>query len=235
MSNWPEWTSPDGRIRLINADCLEVLPHIECDAVITDPPYGMEWKNDQRFSGGNTRRGKGTRHEQIAGDDRPFDPRPFLQLNVPTVIWGANHFWNMLPPGASLVWKKRNDDALGTFLSDAEIAYLSVGCGVYVFAKTFAGSMRAIDGQVGAYDGSLHPNQKPVALMKWCLERAKVPAGGVVFDPYAGSGTTAVACIRSERRCVAVEIEPVHFQAAVARCQREYARTALFNDQEACA
>ena len=47
---------------------------IEADAFITDPPYGMEWEGNQRFSGGNTRRGKGTRHAQIIGDSEPFDP-----------------------------------------------------------------------------------------------------------------------------------------------------------------
>lgn len=49
MSNWPEWTSPDGRIRLINADCLEVLPSLDFDCIVTDPPYGMgkgEWDNE---------------------------------------------------------------------------------------------------------------------------------------------------------------------------------------------
>jgi DNA modification methylase len=54
---WPEWTSPDGRIRLICGDALEVrdsLPPI--DAVIADPPYGMNWNTDsKRFTGGKVR------------------------------------------------------------------------------------------------------------------------------------------------------------------------------------
>lgn len=201
---------------------------ITSDAVISDPPYGMEWEGNQRFSGGKTRRGKGTKHGMIAHDDEPFDPARWVALKLPVVLWGANHFWHRLQPGAALIWQKRNDHALGTFLSDAEVAYLNRGCGVYAYTKTFAGSSRAVDGGVDPYEGSLHPNQKPVSLMAWCMDKAKVPADGVVLDPYMGSGTTGIACIRTGRRFVGIEKDPTHYATAIERIKRELAQGDLF-------
>lgn len=216
--NWLEL----GPCRIVCADCLDVLPELKgVDAVIGDPPYGMKWEGNQRFSGGNTRRGKGTRHCGIIGDEHDFDPAPWLQLGVPVVLWGANHYWGRLPKGAALIWQKRNDSALGTFLSDAEVAFLSEGCGVYVFQKTFAGSTRAVEGGVDPYEGSLHPNQKPIALMSWCMERAKVPIGATVLDPFMGSGTTGIACIRTGRKFIGIEKDPAHFATAADRIRRE--------------
>ncbi len=217
-----------GPVRLIRGDCTLIAPKLEgVDAVITDPPYGMAWEGNQRFSGGRTKRGKGTKHDQISGDDNEFNPMPVLAIGVPTVMWGANHFWNSLPAGAALIWQKRNDDALGTFLSDAEVAFLSEGCGVYVFRKVFAGSTRAVEGGVGAYDGSLHPNQKPVALMSWCMDMAKVQPGHLILDPYMGSGTTLIAAIRTGRRAIGIEIDERHFRTAVERVKRELAQPML--------
>lgn len=218
----------DEAVTIYHGDCREVLPHLQhFDAVIGDPPYGVEWEGNQRFSGGNTRRGKGTRHAAIIGDDEPFDPSPWLGFACPVVLWGANHFWGKLPSGAALVWQKRNDDALGTFLSDAEIAYMNVGVGVYVFVKVFAGSSRAIDGSVGAYKGSLHPNQKPVSLMTWCMTRAKIPFDATVLDPYMGSASTGIACIRTGRKFIGIDKDLQHVKTAVERIRVETRRGVL--------
>lgn len=223
-----DWVSEDGSIRLFNRDCLEVLPHLSgVDAVISDPPFGMGWQSNQRFSGGKVKRGKGTIHSMIIGDNEPFDPTPWLKFQK-VVLWGANHYWNKLPAAACLVWQKRNEDALGSFLSDGEIAYMSVGVGVYIFQKVFAGSSKAMEGGIGAYDGSLHPNQKPISLMAWCMDMAKVPVGETVLDPYAGSCSTGVACIRTGRRFVGIERDPTFFKIAVDRIKRELAQGNLF-------
>jgi len=218
-------------------DCLEImktLPDGCVDAVVTDPPYGIAWEGNQRFSGGNTRRGKGTRHARIIGDAEPFDPTPWLEMGVPVVLWGANHFWNRLPPGGALIWQKRNEHALGTFLSDAEIAYTNVGHGVYVFHKVFAGSLRAVDGGLGAYEGSLHPNQKPVALMAWAIERMKVPQGATILDPFMGSGTTGVACVRTGRNFIGIEIDPGYFEIAKRRIEEAQLQMRLPLDAALC-
>ncbi len=121
-----EWVSDCGTVRLICGDCLEVLPTLEAgsvDAVVTDPPYGINLNTDNsRFSGGTAgniaKRGNGIGTANglpIIGDSTPFDPSPLLTIGKEQLIWGWNNFPDKLPKGACLVWIKRNDDAFGSF------------------------------------------------------------------------------------------------------------------------
>jgi DNA modification methylase len=73
------------------------------------------------------------------------------------------------------------------------------------------------------YEG--HPTQKPVALMRWCLDKAKVPPGATVLDPFMGSGTTGVACVQTGRNFIGIEIDEEYFSIAerrIAEAQRNY-------------
>lgn len=65
-----------------------------------------------------------------------------------------------------------------------------------------------------------HPTQKPVALIERCLLAATNP-GDLVLDPFLGGGTTAVAALRTKRRCVGIELDAAHAQFAVGRVDRE--------------
>lgn len=213
-----EWRSDDGSVRLLLGDCLEVLPGLEdgiADCVVTDPPYGMNYDtNGTRFSlGGRTL-------EPVRGDDKPFDPSPWVDARW-CVLWGFNHF-PRLPAGGCLVWVKRTDAAFGQFLSDAEVAWNKFGQGVYVHRDTH----HAI-----ACD-RVHPTQKPVSLMQWCIEKSGCPDDVAVFDPYMGSGTTGVACIRTGRKFIGIEIEPKYFQIAIKRCRDELNRFPLFEKRQ---
>lgn len=130
-----------GDARVIQGDSLEVLPTLgRIDAVVTDPPYGMGWRtNSKRFSGGNRalRPGEGRDDwAEIAGDDQPFDPSPWLAYPK-VVLWGYHHFAQRLPAGTVLVWVKKADHLFGTFLSDAETGWMKGGHGVYCFRKQF--------------------------------------------------------------------------------------------------
>ena len=96
--------------KLYHGDCLQIMPELEpVDLVLTDPPYGMNNNTDSdRFSGGNIssirRRGtSSSRFEgKIIGDDKPFNPLPFLKYpNV--ILFGYNHFAQNLPRGTLLV------------------------------------------------------------------------------------------------------------------------------------
>jgi DNA modification methylase len=53
------------------------------------------------------------------------------------------------------------------------------------------------------------------------MERAKVPTGATVLDPYMGSASTAIACIRTGRKFIGIEKDPKHFATAVERISRE--------------
>ena len=195
-------------------DCLDVMKTIDpksIDAVVTDPPYGMSCNtNSFRFSGGkspniNKKRGNGKAWPKILNDDKPFDPSPWLQFPK-VVMFGSNHFASRLPVGTSLVWIKKNEAAYGTFLSDAEIAWMKGGHGVYCFRH-------------GNQNGKnrKHPTQKPVALMQWVIRKLKLKERATILDPYCGSGSTGVAAIREGFNFIGIELNPEYAAIAEAR------------------
>lgn len=214
---------------LYRADCREVLPLLpKVDAVVTDPPYGIGHSGDSsRFSGGNTRRGKGSNHGQIANDDRPFDPTPFL-VGDEQILFGANCFPQHLQPGSLLIWAKRRPHAYGSFLSDGEVAWYSRGRGIYMLEHVFAGSAPAVEYTADAYAPSAHPFQKPLAVMEWCLGFVK---GRTILDPFMGSGTTGVACVKLGRKFIGIEIDEKYFDIACKRIEQAYTQPDMFIEQ----
>ena len=215
----PDYISPDGSVRMFCADCLDILPELEegsVDAVVTDPPYGMNNDNNYtRFTAGPNGHGAAASrsYPPTIGDNTPFDPMPWLMFPR-VVLWGFNHFASRVPVGTILVWIKRNDAAFGTFLSDAELAWMKGGHGVYC-RRDF--SIKSIARQKS------HPNQKAVSLMEWCIEKCKTPPEGTVLDPFMGSGTTGVACIKTGRKFIGIEKEPKYFDIAVKRIEQALA------------
>ena len=217
-----------GDAELWLGDCREIAPTLpRPDAVISDPPYGMAANTDsRRFSGGKNsnrarQRGPGREWAAIEGDAEPFDPLPWLALADRVVLWGANHFGSRLPVGTTLVWIKKEPHLWGTWLSDAEVGWMSGGHGVYCKEVSFPPPSRIAEADLGS-GLAAHPTQKPVELMAWCiLERAKVPEGDLVLDPYMGSGTTGVASLRNGRRFTGIEIDQTYFDIACRRIERE--------------
>ncbi len=229
------FTRPDGlTVDLYCADCLDVLPTLgKVDAVVTDPPYGMNQNtNSIRFSGGQSRLVKnnkpgdnrGREWDAIVGDDKPFNPAPFLDFPE-VIMFGSNHYAQRLPIGTTLVWVKRADHLFETFLSDAELAWQKGGYGVYCYREQFPPPARMAEnnGEVA------HPTQKPIGLMTWCIRRLGLPAGAVILDAYMGSGTTGVAAVRLGRSFIGVELEPKYYAIARRRILEALAQPALFN------
>jgi len=215
-----------GDCRLILGDCRDILPTLgPVDAVVTDPPYGIALDtNNLRFSGGKgeSARKRGKRQgpaggRPIANDAEPFDPTLLLDLPGDKIIWGWNNYPDTLPRGACLVWLKRNDDAFGSFLSDAELAWMSKGHGVYC---------RRDLSNAGIANERVHPTQKPVGLMEWCI--GFIPKARTILDPYMGSGSTGVACVQQGRAFVGIEIDPVYYAAACRRIEEAYKQPRLF-------
>ena len=88
-------------------DCLEYMRGMDAgsvDAVITDPPYGIDY--DPSFSKWD---GSESDYKKITVDDKPFDPLPFLVFNL-VVMFGANHYSDRLPIGGWIIWDKRTKD-----------------------------------------------------------------------------------------------------------------------------
>lgn len=153
----------------------------------------------------------GRTYRGIEGDDQPFDPSPFLEY--PKVcLFGYQFFANKLPTGTVLVWNKKRPNQLGTFLSDAELAWVKGGRGCYLFNHVWHGFDR--ESERGK---TKHPTQKPVALFRWVFDRMKLAPGDLVFDPFMGSGPIAKAAQEAGLRYVGCEIVPEYFEKAVER------------------
>ncbi len=76
-------------------------------------------------------------------------------------------------------------------------------------------------------------SQKPVNLMAWCIEHARIGLDKVVLDPYMGAGSTGVAALLSGRRFVGVESDPGHFATACARIEEAARRMGLAEEAAA--
>lgn len=214
-----------GDCELWLGDCRELGHHLNPRAaIVSDPPYGMGWDTDcSRFSGGTNphrrKDGGGGRDygAPIAGDAEPFDPTPWLSFRE-CILWGANHFGARLPVGTTLIWIKRLDVAFGSFLSDAEVAWMKGGHGVYC--------RRDLTNYSLAGD-RVHPSQKPVGIMEWCVGKTKAD---LIADPYMGSGSTALACIALGRRFIGIELDERHFETALRRIEQAYRQPRLFQE-----
>lgn len=201
-------------ITIYLGDCREILPSLpKVDLVLTDPPYGIDWgkQSASGFSGGNG--GHRIYDRSVAGDNQPFDPSPFIDFPQ-VVLWGSNNFAQCLPIGTTLVWFKKSYSKLGKFLSDGEVAWEKGGRGVYVAWIVWDGCAREVEQQ-----NFFHPTQKPVALMRWCLERH--PEAGLVLDPFMGSGTTLRAAKDLGRKAIGIEIEEKYCEIAANRLRQE--------------
>ena len=210
----------DDYATVYHGDCREVLPELgKVDLVLTDPPYGVNLNPDNtRFSGGDSasvsRRGAGVASKdrmEIIGDDADFDPSFLLQYGKKQIIWGWNNYPDKLGRGACLVWIKKNDDAFGTFLGDAEVAFVSGGHGVFCH--------RDLSHTAEAHTRE-HPSQKPLKLFAWCVEKYS-KEGQTILDPFMGSGTTLRAAKDLQRKAIGIEMEEKYCEIAAKRLAQE--------------
>lgn len=204
-----------GPCTLYRGDCLEILPTLAAgsvDAVVTDPPYGIAgvWK-------GGAKHGWGRANSQTASRNA-WDVKPsagvfeaILRTAETIVIWGGNYF--ELPTSRGwLIWNKPER---GFTLAEAELAWTS---------KDFP--MRVCDCR-RSDPGREHPTQKPLELMRWCLDVMKIPEGATVLDPFMGSGTTGVACVQTGRNFIGIEIDPTYYAIAERRIIESQQQLAL--------
>lgn len=189
----------DESVTLYHGDCCEVTEWRDVGAIVTGPPYGLA----DVLSGGGGEWGL------YAGNPAglPWDREaPAIVATLPTVaehviVWGGNYF--PLPPRRGwLVW----DKIVRKFSSGhCELAWTTLDQPVRAFSFSH--------GQL-ANEGKLHPTQKPVDLMAWCL--SFLP-DGTVADPFAGSGSTLVAAKRLGRKAIGVELDERYCEIAAKR------------------
>lgn len=208
-----------GNATLYLGDCMEVLPTLgKVDAVITDPPYGINAARTRNSAK------DGWVDYGCDGWDKERPGREVFDLILKAapiqVIWGGNYFTDYLPPSQKwLSWDKGQD---GFSLADFELAWTSEdkACRRLNYARSLA-----------LKDGKEHPTQKPLAVMRWCIEQAGKPA--ITLDPFMGSGTTGVAAVGMGLGFIGVEREPKYFDIACRRIEKAYAQGQLFEPERA--
>lgn len=213
-----------GDATLYLGDCRDVLPTLgKVDAVVTDPPYGIGAANGAAVGGTDASGRYKRKPRQYAGgwDDARPEPEIIAQILACAprhIVWGGNFFSDVLPVGGRwLVWDKLN--SMPSY-SDGELAWTSIpGSSVKKFTQCASGLAANRDGRV-------HPTQKPLALMQWCL--GFLPTVTSVLDPYMGSGTTGVACAKAGIKFIGIERDAGYFDAACRRIEAAYATPDMF-------
>jgi DNA modification methylase len=213
-----------GRCELMRGDCFEIMPHLErVDACVTDPPYGIGRANGANGGGVCGKTGKPRNPKSYAGD---WDQKPANVSFVPlcsrqAIVWGGQYFSDQLPMGAGwLVWDKQQ--TMPTY-GDGELAWTNLES---TTLRKFTYSLNAM---ISRKETGLHPTQKPVALMEWCL--GFLPNADTILDPFMGSGTTLVACAKLGRKGIGIELDPDYFEIACKRVEDAYRQPDLFVEQ----
>lgn len=224
-----------GNHRLLCGDSTNIQ-HVErlmggekADMVFTDPPYGISLVTDQRKTSGKMVSSDGeyrsnlkvNNFKPIANDDKDFDPGLILGVFgycKEIFLWGANNYSNRLPRGGWICWDRKGSESGDRSLSsDFELCWLKE---VHKFAM-FRVVWHGLFGHSKRDDGDkkVHPSMKPVKLIvdifeRWC--------GGLVsvVDLYGGSGSTLIACEKTNRKCFMMELDPHYCDVIISRWER---------------
>lgn len=200
------------------------------DVVYTDPPYGMNLDvdfskmKDYYIKKNNGKTKDGTKclkrnqnsYNRVIGDDKPFDANFLLGMAKEVFLWGADYYKDTIPNGGSwIVWDKKTTDGLQKlFGSDFELCWSKKSKSRDILRVTWAGCF----GFDKANDGNkrVHPTQKPIKLHelffeKYCTDK------NVVFDAFLGSGSTLIACEKTDRTCYGLELDPHYCSVIIQR------------------
>lgn len=195
-----------GNQRLLLGDSAAILPGLgRFDAVLCDPPYGIKRDGKPRSTSSH---GGHKGYPCKGWDDKAPNAdtiRALIAAGTDAIIWGANYFPEALPPSSGwLFWDKgqRIDQA------DGELAFSTRPDALRVFTLNRAALAR---------DGAVHPTQKSLALMEWCL--TFLPKAQTILDPFAGSFTTLCACQKMGKQGTGIEIDPDYFEAGCRRVE----------------
>lgn len=221
--------TPDYTLYL--GDCLDILPTLEAgsvDAVITDPPFGIDFKYNEH---NDTPEGYGEwlwriieLAESKANDGAPI----FVFQAMPNcrhfsewfprdyrIFAACKNFVQMRPTEMQysfdpvIVWWKGGERwAAGTASRD------------FYVANTSPSSHTGLNNVVG------HPCPRPLDQMRQFVGQWVAPQG-VTLDPFMGSGTTGVACAQLGRKFIGIEIDPKYFEIARKRIELAYAQKVM--------
>jgi site-specific DNA-methyltransferase (adenine-specific) len=221
--------------RIYCGDCLDLMheiPDRAVDLVLTDPPYGVGITN--RRTVGGSGKAFGRPRSWVAAKDYGvsdwdsvrIDERALAEIRRVSqnqIIFGGNYYADLLGPSPCwLVWDK--DNGKNNF-ADCELAWTSFKTAVRKFKWRWNGMLQE---DMRHKEERFHPTQKPVPLFMQILEKYSKP-GDLVLDPFLGSGTTAIACLRTGRHYIGIEKHEPYFLKAQERIDKERAQVRLFD------
>lgn len=204
------WVLGKHRVMCGDSGSIDAIDRLLADepisAIVTDPPYGIGIDGQKESKNKNPKHNRKA-HAFMGWDAERPDEGIFnyiVAANVPAVIWGGNYFADILPPTRGwLYWSKGQD---GLTMSDGELAW-----------TTETTPLRAITVNRSALKGSVHPTQKPLQIVEFSLDYIK--AGPVVLDLFGGSGSTLIACEKTNRNARLMELAPQYCDVIVKRWQ----------------
>ena len=209
----------------------------KCDLVFADPPYGIDVVQGSKVGGGgdpnnggyeyggakNTGKvggkniAEGKIYSKIKGDEPTDTAKQFYQMCLEfdfknIVLWGGNYFTDFLYPSRCwIVWDKQ---MTGNF-SEAEIAWTSfTKGGISVFKFLWNGLSRE-GNRKDELKSRVHPTQKPVGLFADIFKR--FDGFKTIYDGFLGSGTTLIACEKTNRKCYGMELDEKYCQVIIQR------------------
>jgi len=210
-----------GDATLYLGDCMEILPTLDkVDAVITDPPYGINENSKKVASRENLAKAKD--YGDFDWDKAP-PPDALIELirtkGKHQAFFGGNYF--PLPPTSCwLVWDKLNGD---NDFADCELCWTNWSKAVRRLQWRWNGMIRQ------GNEDRFHPTQKPLEVMKWVITLC--PKSDTILDPFMGSGTTGVAAIQMGRKFIGIEREPKYFDIACERIEAASKQVDMFIEQ----
>jgi site-specific DNA-methyltransferase (adenine-specific) len=199
----------------------------KADMVFTDPPYGINEKGDRSKRGGAT---QGGNFKDFIDDSIEYAVKAFNicdELNIPRQVWwGANYYAHHIPQSNNwFVWDKRVEDKQKDTQSDCELAWVkSKWSSVRIFRHLWKGMLK--DSERG--QSRVHPTQKPVELAIWSFDYFKDVTS--VLDLFLGSGSTLIACEKTNRKCYGMELDPHYVDVIIKRWQEFTGKEAVHED-----
>ncbi len=214
-----------GDCRLLLGDCMEVMPLLgKVDAIVTDPPYGikadsvMAKQSGQQY--GNAAAPKNI-YAATEWDNVPMSnlARDLILSKADSIIiWGGNYF-ELKPSSCWLIWDKENGS---NGFADCELAWTNLKKAARLKKHMWNGMLRK-----GGEERCGHPTQKPVEIMRWCIQQLPKDVE-TILDPFMGSGTTGVACAKMGRKFIGIELDEGYFDIACKRIEEAYKSPDMF-------
>lgn len=224
-----------------NMDCMEAMkqfPDKFFDLAVVDPPYGIG-----NLTMSYTKGGKVRTHGYFAAERKDYrkqgswDVKPgkeyfdeLFRVSKKSIIWGANHFSDMLPPSKGFIcWDKRVNDAMTNEFADCEYAYMSEGLGVSRMFRYCWNGM--IQGNMKNKEQRWHPTQKPIALYAW-IYKNYAKDGYKILDTHLGSGSSRIAAYNAGLDFWGYEIDKTYFDLQEKRFSEHASQVNLFVDMK---